>query len=1243
MVTTELAGSGAPCWCPAAERELKVKRVLSGRAIRSILTLVLSLAMTLVLAPAVSAASQPATTSRVPVGPHYVVRHVVNATPPSLSRIPILGHRLKSHDDYYSAFFGTTSDGFATASEIGLSEAPVDSSCPAVNICYGVFNEPWGDVIYKTTDDGVSWQALSIQPIGTNFPGNYVDDLACGTSTDCVIYADTGATGDDVWELASTTDSGASWKVDFTVTWNYATDTGQMLVSSGPTCSGTNCIALVEDWSNNQTVGYTYYSSDDGGASWTNGPLPVDTSWSGPVVIPPSDSIGVPETVTVTACTGNIPVNGTCPGPTETDVDSGYVSARYNIYPGSSACSSTGCEIVGEEQYSFILYAEYTGTASHQATEGDSIGEVWKFSGGKVSTEPVGNSGTLSSVTCTFSGSCLTFGSDGSANRVQLTYQFCSEGEESILIPGRYGQMPTDDCSQRYSPQYSTPVTFGPTYSIMGPDPDTYLPASIQTGKSNFAGVGCSSTTCEVEEDGNGFSAIMATDDGGASWTPVAFLGSEGTPSSSGTDQIPFGLATTISCAPNTLDCGVGLASTPRYVISPGCTNPSEFVADRCTSGPVGVNAVTGESSFTRDLLSVPGRGMPLDFGVTYNSHAVSTYGTGGYGPLGYGWASSYTMNLVHSLQRVTITQENGSTVSFEADGQGNWVPEGGVMAILAENSNGTWTFTRFNQSIFTFSATGQLTSESDLNGNTTTLSYSSGGNLASVTDPSGRQMVFSEDSSGLITKVTDPAGRSVSITYDANGNLASITDAGGGLGTFAYDSAHQLTSFSDPLDHTTTVKYSSSSPTLGNPSQVTSLTDPMGRTTSFSITVGVTSGMMTDLSEGTDVITDPRGVEESIGFGAFQVCSWSQVSPVVEAEMAGCPQLITSDENAYGTPLQTTTSIRYDQNTLVPAGVRDPNGNGSFESVDSSGNVLHTADPMARQTASTYNSLNEPTSYTDGMGKVASTTYDSHGNPLTITDANGHTTSNTYDSAGDLLTHTDANGNTTTNSYDTHGDLTSSTNALGKTATFAYNEIGEKTSETNPDGGMTTYQYDPLGRITSTTDPDGSTTTSTYDADGNVISTTDALGQTTSYTYDADNEETSKTLADGSTTTMAYDADGNETSFTNGNGETTTYSYDDLNRVSSTTNALGQTTSYTYDKNGNVISSTASDGTTTAYTYDADNEVAKVVYPNKLTPPASFTYDADGRVVTATDASGATSYTWKNMPSESDSPRISP
>ncbi len=643
-----------------------------------------------------------------------------------------------------------------------------------------------------------------------------------------------------------------------------------------------------------------------------------------------------------------------------------------------------------------------------------------------------------------------------------------------------------------------------------------------------------------------------------------------------------------------------------------GPVNLSENPTTCSTGEPV--NCATGV--FWRQFtdFTVPGRGVSLDFSRTYSSSQAAVDG-----PLGFGWTDSYNMSLATDASGdVMITQEDGSTVTFQPNGAGGFAAPPRVLATLTENADGSYTFIRDRgQTQYNFSAVGQLTSEVDNNGDITQLTYDGSGQLTTVTDPAGRTLTFTYSGSHIAT-VTDPMGRTWSYAYDASGNLASATDPMGRTWSFTYDPNHLLLTMTDPRGGVTTNTYNGSG-------QVTSQADPDGGTTTWSY-----SGDPTTTAGGTTTMTDPDGNVTTYRYSSLELMSVTR---------------------AAGTADAATTSYTYDPATLGVTSVTDPNGNVTTNTYDTSGNLLSTTDPLGNTTSYTYNSFNEVLSKTSPLGETTSYSYDGNGNLLTVTDPLGNSITYAHGDShpGDVTSMTDPDGNVTSYTYDSDGDVASTSvspsSGVSDTTTYAYDADGERTCEASPDATnanvsclpagsprvadttATTYNAD--GEITSVTDPDGHTTGYAYDADGDQAQVTDSAGNVTSYTYNEDNDRTKITRPGGTTVSSTYDPDGNLTSRTDAADNTTKYAYDALNRVISTTDPLGRMTSYGYDADGNRTTLTDPSGRGTTFSYDAASELTRITYSDGSTPDVSYTYDADGRRSGMTDGTGTSSYTY--------------
>ena len=532
------------------------------------------------------------------------------------------------------------------------------------------------------------------------------------------------------------------------------------------------------------------------------------------------------------------------------------------------------------------------------------------------------------------------------------------------------------------------------------------------------------------------------------------------------------------------------------------------------------VNLMSGNFYETATDVNVPGRGFNLNVTRTYNSLGATVNG-----PFGYGWSSNLGTSLVESGSgsTVTITDEQGSQVVFTLTG-GAWVAPPRNASTLTSNSDGTWTYSRWDGDSFKFNNSGVLLSESDRDGDATTFTYNGSGQLAAMADSSGRSLAIVWSGSH-ISSITDPAGGSVSYTYSSAGNLTSVENLDGQTTDYGYNSSNELLTITNPDGGVLTNTYNSSG-------QVTDQVDPMGRVTTFAYAAPQDY-------ETTTLVTDPKGDETLYTY---------EYGLLVE-ETAG-----------YGTPNVATTTYVHDPITLGVTTEVDPDGGVTTNSYDDNGNLLSTTHPAGNITSYTYNPLNEVLTSTDATGVKTTNTYDADGNLLStskpLLNANGavQSTATTRYTFGDpnnpgLPTSVeDPDGKVTTYSYDTFGDTTTVTDPSGDETSYTYNALGQLLTKVSPDGNVsgcgcaarytTTYTYSPSGRVLTTTNPDGDTITDTYNGDGYQLTSTQPDGTTTYNSYNSDDEVTEVQVRSSgevvNETQTAYDGDGNVISQTN-------------------------------------------------------------------------------------------------------------
>jgi RHS repeat-associated protein len=646
-----------------------------------------------------------------------------------------------------------------------------------------------------------------------------------------------------------------------------------------------------------------------------------------------------------------------------------------------------------------------------------------------------------------------------------------------------------------------------------------------------------------------------------------------------------------------------------------GERNPAKSGEDGCyTAKPV--NCATGNETISQTDLAVGGRGPGLNLTRTYNSRGAAKAST--HGPFGYGWTGSYSAHLSTTMRChgllcnetiAKITQDNGSTVSFDKWSSGKWNPIGPLVQATLAAEGEDYAFTLPNQTVLHFDSTGKLTSEVDRNGNTLTMSYAEG-RLETVTDDTGRKLTFAYNAEGEVESVKDPMGHTVKYTYEA-GNLKSVTQPGEASlrWQFKYDSSHELTSVTDGRSHTTTIKYESR--------QVVSETDPLSRTYKWKY-----EGSLGWPSE--TVITEPNG---SITHEHFNAAGQ-----------------LTEVTHAFGTAIASTSEYKYDSKDDLIAMV-DPDKHETKYTYNESGDRTSEKNAAGNEAKWTYDSTHHVLTSTTPDGETATIKRDSHGNPEVIErpapGATTQTTRYTYDAHGDVESMEDPLKRVTKYEYDSYGDKSAEIDPAGDKQTWTYNEDSQEISSVTDRGnveGAEASKYtvkterDSQGRAITNTDPLGHATKYTYDGDGNLETVTDPLGHKTKYVYDADNELTKTEEPKLTTTETGYDSAGAVTSQTDGNKNTTKYVRNLLEQVTEVIDPKERKTLKEYDPAGNLKTVTDPAKRVTTYTYDAANRLKEITYSDGKTPTVKYEYSGDGKVTRMTDGTGETVNTYDQL-----------
>jgi RHS repeat-associated protein len=606
------------------------------------------------------------------------------------------------------------------------------------------------------------------------------------------------------------------------------------------------------------------------------------------------------------------------------------------------------------------------------------------------------------------------------------------------------------------------------------------------------------------------------------------------------------------------------------------------------------VNVTNGNMYLSQTDYRLPGIGDSLDITRTYNSKSRRL------GLFGHGWSTQYDESInAYGSNLLRLNFADGRAIYFKASSPNNYqpfMPLNFYGQIIKGGSSYTLTFK--DGRVHQFSLAGRLLSQTDTNGNQTSLTYGSNGNPATITDPVGRVITLAYNSDKQVTSITDSNGVVASYTYDwtfAWNNwvfrLRTVTYPDGSKFKFEYSSPNFLVTMKDALDNVLeSHTYDSqgralTSEVAGNGTERYTLNYFSATETDVTDALNHVSKYFFDTSKGRNVVTR---VEGSCSCGNAQIQTWTYDSQLN----------VTSKTDA----LTHTTSYTYDSN-----------GNRLTET-----NALGTA-------SYTYNSFGQVLTRTDQMNGVWTNTYDAYGNLLTTKDALNNTTTFTYDARGQLLTVTDPRNNATTFTYDTNGNLTRRTDALNNQTNVAYDARGRVTSANNALNQTTSYEYDLAGRLKKIIYPDTNFVLFTYDLAGRRTKIKDPRGYETTFAYDAAYRVTSETNAANNVTSYAYDAMSNLTGVTDALNRTTNYTYDDFNRLTkikyaeATAGAGRLEENFTYDSAGNLLQKTDQAGRITSFCYDNSNRLTSATDPAlKIT---AFEYNARSQQTAVVDA----------------------
>jgi len=452
---------------------------------------------------------------------------------------------------------------------------------------------------------------------------------------------------------------------------------------------------------------------------------------------------------------------------------------------------------------------------------------------------------------------------------------------------------------------------------------------------------------------------------------------------------------------------------------------------------------------------------------------------------------------------------------------------------------------------------------------------------------------------------------------------ITQITDPVGRSLALTYDNFDRITSMVDPIGRAVSYTYNSQG-------SLATVTDPAGGITTYAYD---SANRITDITDARGILFlhndyDGNGkvIRQTAADGGVTQFAYTLLNPNASVSFSSG----TGGTGGGGGSLVLGGATTINTSPVLLTLVTDPLGNATTYHFNAQGFLIDVTDALGQKTV--YNrdpGTNQVLSVTDPLNRTTAYTYDSAGNVLTTTrlagTPNAASTSVTYDSVFNEVTSiTNALNQMTTMSYDPTGNPTSIVDPLKHSITFTYDPQGELLTAGDNLGNKTQYGY-ANGSISTIKDPLGNLTTLTSDAVGRLLSATTPLGQTTVYSYDPLNRLLTDTNPVGGTTTFVHDANGNLLSVTDPLGHSISYSYDSMDRLATMTDGLSRVQTLKYDLAGNISQMIDRRGQTATFSYDALNRRSKSsfgVSGSTAESTLTYAYDAAGRVIRIDDSS---------------------
>lgn len=458
--------------------------------------------------------------------------------------------------------------------------------------------------------------------------------------------------------------------------------------------------------------------------------------------------------------------------------------------------------------------------------------------------------------------------------------------------------------------------------------------------------------------------------------------------------------------------------------------------------------------------------------------------------------ASGYSVKQAYDAagQLVSRTDQSGAVTKYSYDGAGNLLTvtdaNGGVTRNSYDDANRLVQVVDANGHVdkkLAYDKVGNLISQVDGTGRTTTMTYDKAGTKLSQTDALGKKTAYTYDSSGRLISTTDPLGRVTRQAYSKAGDRTRLTKPSGVDTTYEYDQVGNLTKVVE--NYQKGVKASATTNvttryTYNERNQLATITDGIKAVTKFSYdNMGQLTTETNPLGKKTRYSYDLAGnqTQRTAGNGTVTAYTYNARNELIRRTYNKSTKeyleytptgLLKSAKNSVGIVKNTYDKLgRMTRET-------DAGGKQTILEYDKVGNRTRQTLPGSRVTDYTYDDADQLVSQDSPLGQI-DYTYDDAGRPLTTKRPNGTTTTQVYDAAGQLLQKRTTKGAQVVASFDY-------TYTADSYVASRSQKIGSQVDERK-------YSYDALGRLTKSSGGPVPSSYS-YDAVGNRVkySTTD-------------------------------------------------------------------------------------------------------------------------------------------------------